>query len=82
MPKTILVTGRSGLIGSKAVEHFDRQSHHVIGVDNNMRREFFGAAGDTLWNLNRLKSPAKKFTHFAIDIFATAPLSMDSPGKN
>lgn len=38
----ILVTGISGLVGSEAVEHFDRQGHEVYGVDNNMRREFFG----------------------------------------
>jgi len=64
----ILVTGSSGLIGSEAVEHFDRQGHEVFGVDNNMRRVFFGAAGDTLWNLERLKNTAKRFTHAAIDI--------------
>jgi len=64
----VLVTGSSGLIGSEAVEHFDRQGHEVFGVDNNMRRVFFGAAGDTLWNLERLKSTCKRFTHAAIDI--------------
>jgi len=64
----VLVTGSSGLIGSEAVEHFDRQGHEVCGVDNNMRRVFFGAAGDTLWNLERLKSTCKRFTHAAIDI--------------
>ncbi len=68
MPKTILVTGSSGLIGSEAVEHFDRQGHRVIGVDNNMRRVFFGPAGDTLWNLGRLKATTKRFTHMAFDI--------------
>src|SRR5712691_11548810 len=64
----VLVTGSSGLIGSEAAEHFDRQGHQVFGVDNNMRRVFFGAAGDTLWNLERLKNTAKRFTHAAIDI--------------
>jgi CDP-paratose 2-epimerase len=64
----VLVTGSSGLIGSEAVEHFDRQGHDVFGVDNNMRRLFFGAAGDTLWNLDRLKNACKRFTHVAIDI--------------
>src|SRR4029077_366708 len=64
----ILVTGSSGLIGSEAVEHFDGQGHEVFGVDNNMRRLFFGAAGDTLWNLERLKNTAKRFTHRASDI--------------
>jgi len=66
--KTILVTGSSGLIGSEAVEHFDRQGHHIIGADNNMRREFFGPAGDTLWNLERLKSSTQRFTHVDLDI--------------
>jgi CDP-paratose 2-epimerase len=64
----VLVTGSSGLIGSEAVEHFDRQGHDVFGVDNNMRRQFFGAAGDTLWNLERLKNNCKRFAHAALDI--------------
>ena len=66
--KTILVTGSSGLIGSEAVEHFDRQGHQVIGVDNNMRRVFFGEPGDTTWNLERLRRITRNFTHFSIDI--------------
>src|SRR5215471_13956590 len=66
--KTILVTGSSGLIGSEAVAHFDQQGHEVVGVDNNMRREFFGPAGDTLWNLERLKGATTRFTHVALDI--------------
>jgi len=64
----ILVTGSSGLIGSEAVEYFDRQGHRVTGVDNNMRRVFFGAAGDTLWNLERLKGVTKHFTSSDLDI--------------
>src|SRR5258708_6130876 len=63
----VLVTGSSGLIGSEAVEHFDRQGHEVVGVDNNMRRVFFGAAGGTLWNLTRLKSVTKRFSHAPLD---------------
>jgi CDP-paratose 2-epimerase len=64
----VLVTGSSGLIGSEAVTHFDAQGHDVVGVDNNMRRVFFGAAGDTLWNLERLKRETKRFTHAELDI--------------
>ena len=65
---TILVTGSSGLIGSEAVEQFDRQGHRVVGVDNNMRRVFFGPAGDTTWNLERLKKSTSRFEHRGIDI--------------
>jgi CDP-paratose 2-epimerase len=67
-PWKILVTGSSGLIGSEAVEYFDHQGHLVVGADNNMRRVFFGASGDTLWNLERLKRTAKRFTPTALDI--------------
>jgi CDP-paratose 2-epimerase len=72
--KTILVTGSSGLIGSEAAEHFDRQGHRVVGVDNNMRRVFFGAPGDTTWNLERLRRSTKRFEHANIDIRDRAAL--------
>lgn len=64
----ILITGSSGLVGSEAVRHFDRQGHEVVGVDNNFRRVFFGSAGDTLWNLERLRSVTERFIHFSLDI--------------
>jgi len=64
----ILVTGSSGLVGSEAVEYFDRQGHRVTGVDNNQRREFFGSGGDTSWNLDRLRSATRQFTHVDADI--------------
>jgi CDP-paratose 2-epimerase len=67
-PKTILVTGSSGLIGSEAVEYFDRQGHRVHGIDNNMRAVFFGPPGDTTWNRDRLLSVTKSFTHHDLDI--------------
>jgi len=64
----ILVTGSSGLIGSEAVEHFDQAGHEVVGIDNNMRREFFGPAGDTRWNLARLLRVTHSFRSLPIDI--------------
>ena len=64
----ILVTGSSGLIGSEAVRHFDGLGHHVHGMDNNMRREFFGPQGDTSWNLSHLKQVTRRFTHHDTDI--------------
>ena len=64
----VLVTGSSGLIGSEAVEYYDREGHQVIGVDNNMRAEFFGSQGDTTWNLSRLKEISRNFEHHNLDI--------------
>ena len=64
----ILITGSSGLIGSEAVSWFDSQGHEVLGVDNNMRRDFFGPDGDTTWNLERLRGSTRRFEHHALDI--------------
>jgi CDP-paratose 2-epimerase len=64
----ILVTGSSGLIGSEAVKHFDRCGHTTYGIDNNMRRQFFGPQGDTTWNLCHLIKVTRHFTHLDIDI--------------
>jgi CDP-paratose 2-epimerase len=64
----VLVTGSSGLIGSEAVAHFDSLGHQVVGIDNNMRRLFFGPPGDTAWNLARLREQTQRFAHHDLDI--------------
>ena len=66
--KRAMITGSSGLIGSEAVTFFDSRGWDVHGVDNNMRREFFGPAGDTTWNLKRLQNVTRRFTHHHLDI--------------
>lgn len=64
----VLVTGSSGLIGSEAVCFFDRMGVDVVGVDNNMRADFFGPKGDTTWNRRRLEATCRRFTHRELDI--------------
>jgi len=66
--KKLLVTGSSGLIGSEVVTFFCGDGWEVYGVDNNMRKEFFGAHGDTSWNRNRLQEQFKNFRHHEVDI--------------
>lgn len=66
--RTVLVTGSSGLIGSEAVAHYDRKGDQVLGIDNNMRADFFGPNGDTSWNLERLQKSTRRFAHHALDI--------------
>ena len=66
--RTALVTGSSGLIGSAMVEHLDVRGWRVHGVDNNMRRSFFGEHGDTSWNLRRLRAATTRFEHHDLDI--------------
>lgn len=66
--KKLLVTGSSGLIGSESVTYFDAKGWKVHGVDNNMRKDFFGPDGDTTWNLRRIQSATRNFTHHQVDI--------------
>src|SRR3984957_267588 len=67
MAKKLLVTGSSGLIGSEVVAFFCGQAWQVNGLDNNMRRDFFGPPGDTSWNRKRLEQLAG-FRHYEVDI--------------
>jgi len=64
----VLVTGSSGLIGSEAVEFFSRMGFRVLGIDNNMRADFFGPRGDTTFNLRRLQASCERFEHTTLDI--------------
>jgi CDP-paratose 2-epimerase len=64
----ILVTGSNGLIGSEVVTYYSRRGHQVHGIDNNMRRDFFGPVGDTRWNQERLSATFCSFRHLELDI--------------
>jgi CDP-paratose 2-epimerase len=65
--KKAVVTGSSGLIGSEMVVTLEREGWAVHGVDNNMRREFFGPDGDTTPNLERLLDVTEHFEHHGLD---------------
>jgi CDP-paratose 2-epimerase len=45
---TAVVTGSAGLIGSEAVRRLLARGQSVIGIDNDMRRRFFGEEASTL----------------------------------
>jgi CDP-paratose 2-epimerase len=66
--KKLLVTGSGGLIGSEVVSFFAAEGAEVHGLDNNMRADFFGAAGDTTWNTKRLQQTYKNFNAHSVDI--------------
>jgi CDP-paratose 2-epimerase len=64
-----LVTGSGGLIGSEAARHFAWLGMDVVGIDNDMRRYFFGEDGSTAWSLRRLADDlGSAYTHFDVDI--------------
>ncbi len=64
----LIVTGAAGLIGSEVVSYFAERGWDVTGIDNNMRADFFGEAGDTTWNAKRLQAKYKNYEHLNIDI--------------
>jgi CDP-paratose 2-epimerase len=64
----IIITGSSGLIGSEAVRYFHKLGFDIIGIDNNLRRYFFGDDGSTLWQREKLESELSNFTHYSVDI--------------
>lgn len=66
--RTAIVTGSSGLIGSEMVSYLDARGWRVHGIDNNMRRDFFGEEGDTTPNLKRLLGTTQRFVHHDRDI--------------
>ena len=66
--KIVIITGSSGLIGSEAVSFMSTKFDLVIGIDNNMREEFFGKDASTLWNLNKIKNEISNYIHYDIDI--------------
>ncbi|QNL22932.1 NAD-dependent epimerase/dehydratase family protein [Hyphobacterium sp. CCMP332] len=66
--RTILITGSAGLIGSEVVTYFAEKGIKIVGIDNNMRADFFGDSGDTTWNAHRLESIFKNYEHHNIDI--------------
>ena len=47
----ILVTGSQGLVGSEAVRFFLDKGNRVVGIDNNMREDFFGKEGSVKGNI-------------------------------
>jgi CDP-paratose 2-epimerase len=65
---TVLVTGSCGLIGSEAVRFYDHRAQRVIGIDNNLRAEFFGADGDTGWRRADLLASCRRYHHVEADI--------------
>ncbi len=66
--KKALVTGSGGLIGSECVRILASEGWQVIGVDNNMRQQFFGVQGSTEAVVSQLRSSIPDYRHFQLDI--------------
>ena len=63
-----VITGSAGLIGSEAVRYFAAKGMHVVGIDNDMRKYFFGPEASTEWMRKNLEATIAGYQHFSIDI--------------
>jgi CDP-paratose 2-epimerase len=66
--RTILVTGSAGLIGSETVRRFAADGCRVVGIDNDMRKRFFGDEASTEKTRDELLANVPDYQHHEIDI--------------
>ena len=63
-----IITGSAGLIGAEASRFFATKDMDIVGIDNDMRREFFGEEASTTWSRRRLEVELKHYEHHDIDV--------------
>ncbi len=69
MPTVAVVTGSLGMIGAEAALFYGKASAIVVGVDNDLRRYFFGPEASTLTTLEALKAElGTRYRHHHVDI--------------
>lgn len=64
----VLITGSAGLIGSEATVFFAQKGFKVIGIDNDMRRYFFGDQASTRQRADELTEDFPDYIHKTCDI--------------
>jgi CDP-paratose 2-epimerase len=63
-----VVTGSGGLIGSESVAHFVEAGFDVVGIENDMRAEFFGPSASTREVTERLVRSYPEFHSLDLDV--------------
>lgn len=63
-----LITGSAGLIGAEATRFFINKGFKVVGIDNDMRKYFFGQEASTDWNRRILEETFSEYSHYSVDI--------------
>lgn len=64
----VVVTGSAGLIGAEAVRFLAAEGFDVVGIDNDMRRVFFGDGASTAATRRRLERDVRGYCHVDGDI--------------
>ena len=63
-----IITGSAGLIGSESVKFFSKLGLDIVGIDNDMRKFFFGEEASTQWNRESLEKEVSNYKHYNVDI--------------
>jgi len=66
--RSVVVTGSAGLIGSETVKRFAQEGFRILGLDNDMRKQFFGAEASTRKTRDELVANIRDYKHHEIDI--------------
>src|SRR5712692_7270694 len=66
--RTIIVTGSAGLIGSETVKRFSQDGAQIVGIDNDMRAQFFGVEASTKKTCDDLVANVRGYEHHNTDI--------------
>src|SRR6266581_2478839 len=66
--RAVIVTGSAGLIGSEAVKRFAKEGTRVVGIDNDMRAQFFGIEASTKKTRDDLIANVRSYEHHDLDI--------------
>jgi CDP-paratose 2-epimerase len=62
-----LITGSGGLIGSEGVRTLCREGWDIVGIDNDMRAQFFGSQGTTRPVVEELIATLPQYRHHDLD---------------
>jgi CDP-paratose 2-epimerase len=66
--KIALITGSAGLIGAEAVKFFAAKGFVIVGIDNDMRKVFFGPGASTEWKRRQIEAEVPNYSHRDVDI--------------
>lgn len=66
-----LITGSCGLVGSESAFYFAKKGMKVVGIDNDMRAQYFGKSASTKKMRKILSERISDYEHHAVDIRQT-----------
>ena len=65
----VLITGSGGLIGSETALYFGALGFDIAGIDNDMRRRFFGPEASTRWSVAEVEDTlGQHYRHYSEDL--------------